>query len=98
MSGLEKLNQDIGILIVSIEVNEKEIQCLTRELEDDRLSDDAAIDIQTEIDHLQHENNECYKDIAILEELIRKFETELEEDESDEKYDGWDEVFTGGDY
>jgi hypothetical protein len=99
MSGRAKIIQDIEIAILSIETNIHEIESLTKMLNNEPLTENEAANLISEIETFEQENIEHRQDIAILEEMLRKFDMDdEEEDTQQETYDGWDEVFTGGDY
>lgn len=99
MSGRAKIIQDIELAILSIEANTREIESLTKMLNNNALTENEAATLVSEIETFEQENIEHRQDIAILEEMLRKFDMDDEEAETQqETYDGWDEVFTGGDY
>jgi len=92
---LERLVKEIKKYFNAITENNERIEVIKKILEDETLKESEKPDLLSEIENLEYENSEHHKDIAMLSEIIHK--TELEEHE-EERYDSWDEVFTGGDY
>lgn len=77
------------------EINEK-IDIIWEKLKDEKMSDDDKLSLKEELDVLNYELIDVSADIAMLQEMLDK--EIYQEDDDKEKYDGWDEVFTGGDY
>lgn len=98
----QALLDNINQLIDHVNANNKLMDGI-RDLLKDILPEEDKAKFKAELDALQEENDELQKDIAMLEELVRKIEMERQEDERssspyEPRYDSWDEVFTGGDY
>ena len=91
---LERILAELDKYAEALDENERRTDLIKNKLKNEKLSDDEEKELQSELETLYHEADECLKDIAMLEEVLDKMDLE----EREERYDSWDEVFTGGDY
>jgi predicted RNase H-like nuclease (RuvC/YqgF family) len=98
----DRLYDEIAKCLSTIAENETYIDSIKTQLENDTLTDAVVNELHLEIDNLEYENDENRRDIAMLKEVLLKEENDVEDTRSstpyEERYSGWDEVFTGGDY
>ena len=98
----ERIYDEIDKYLDSIILNETCINEINAQLKDESLTQDLVNELLLEVDNLQYENDEYRKDIAMLEEVLVQQQNQVEDTRSsspyEERYSGWDEVFTGGDY
>ncbi len=98
----DRLTDEINKYLDTIRGNETYIDTIRIQLKDETLDEAAVNELLLEIDNLEYENADYRKDIAMLEEVLLKEENQVEDTRSsspyEERYSGWDEVFTGGDY
>lgn len=78
------------------ELDEK-MDLILKKIKDENTPEDDKISLKEELELLNYEYIDVSADIAMLQEMLDK-EVYHDEDEDKEKYDSWDEVFTGGDY
>ena len=98
----ESLLNDIQKYLDIISDNETYIDTIKNQLKDDTLDAKVVNELLSEIEAIEYENSEYRKDIAMLEEVLLREQNEVEDTRSSspygDRYDSWDEVFTGGDY
>jgi len=96
------LVEDIQSILDSINENEKRIDTIKTILSSDDLKKDEIDKLLAEQACLEDELEDYHKDLGVLEEMLRKFDMHDQDDYRsspyEERYDSWDEVFTGGDY
>lgn len=102
MEGRQSVVTEINKCLDAIGENEKLINDIKNKLKDETLIEDEVNDLHSKIEKLEDENDEHNIDISILQEILDKMilsgEDNQYSDDSGERYDSWDEVFTGGDY
>ena len=93
---------EIDNYLAAINENEKRIDTIKMKLKDESLKDEEKNELLSELEVLEDENSEHSKDIAMLEEVLYKMDVEEQDERAcspyEERYDSWEEVFTGGDY
>ena len=97
MSNQDRIKSEIAQNKKLLEEIDLKMDLLMKKIKDEKTSEDDKISLKEELDVLNYEYIDVSADIAMLQEMLDK-ETYQEEDEDKEKYDSWDEVFTGGDY
>ena len=97
------LVEDIQYILDSINENEKRIDTIKTILSSDDLKKDEIDKLLAEQACLEDELEDFHKDLGVLEEMLHTFDMNNVEyyrssSPYEERYDSWDEVFTGGDY
>ena len=97
------LVEDIDYILDCINENEKRIDTIKTILSSDDLKKDEIEKLLAEQACLEDELEDYHKDLGVLEEMLHTFDMNNVEDDRasspyEERYDSWDEVFTGGDY
>lgn len=97
------LVEDISSTLDAINENDKLIDTIKTTLDSQELKKEEIDALLVERQNLEDENEDLRQDLGILEEMLRTFDMNNQEDYRscspyEERYDGWDEVFTGGDY
>lgn len=98
-----QLVEDIQSTLDSINDTEKRIDTIKTELDSKELTKDEIEKLLSEKTSLEDELGDLRNDLGVLEELLHTFDMNNVEDNRssspyEERYDSWDEVFTGGDY
>jgi hypothetical protein len=98
-----QLVEDISSTLDAINENDKRIDTIKTTLDSEELKKEEIDTLLNEKQYLEHDNEDLRQDLGILEEMLHTFDMNNQEDDRscspyEERYDGWDEVFTGGDY
>lgn len=98
-----QLVEDITDTLDSINETEKLIDTIKTTLDTTELKKEEIDKLLSEKECLEYDTGELRKDLGILEEMLHTFDLNNQEDDRasspyEERYDSWDEVFTGGDY
>lgn len=98
-----QLVEDIQSTLDSINETKNRIDTIKTELDSKELTKDEIDKLLTEKVSLEEELEDLQIDLGVLEEMIHTFDMNNVEDNRssspyEERYDSWDEVFTGGDY
>lgn len=96
MSSQDRIKSEIQQNRKMLEELDEKMESIVSKLKDEKISEDDKISLKEELEVLNYEYIDISADIAMLQEMLDK-EVYQEEDDK-EKYDSWDEVFTGGDY
>jgi len=97
MSTRERIQNDIEHNRLLLQEVISDISGIQEELKQEDLSEEKKKELEEKLKSLEDEQQDLSSDIAMLKELLDKFPYE-EPDLGEECYDGFDEVFTGGDY
>lgn len=97
------LIEDIQYILDCINENEKRINTIKKTLSSDDLKKDEIDKLLAEQACLEDELEDYRSDLGALEEMLHTFDMNNVSDDRcsspyEERYDSWDEVFTGGDY
>lgn len=101
MSNQDKITSEIQQGRAMLAEIDSKLDLIIQKLKADDISDEDEAALLEEFDNLQYQHIDISADIAMLQEMLDKryYEAEeYEDDDENERYDSWDEVFTGGDY
>lgn len=97
MSSQDRIKSEIQQNKKLLEEIDLKMDLIMTRLKDENTSEDDKLSLKEELDVLNYEYIDVSADIAMLQEML-DIEIYQEDDDDKEKYDSWDEVFTGGDY
>lgn len=95
MSSQDRIKSEIQQYKSLLREIDLKMDLIMERLKDEKTSEDDKLSLKEELDVLNYEYIDISADIAMLQEML---DVEIYQEDGEEKFDSWDEVFTGGDY